>query len=217
MNGIAWIFAFGLLIINAECQICTTNSENAVSCSNVKSMTEIADTIKSNWTRLEINNEASAGAELTVAGQFSYNFAYITQLDFSKAGMLKVVDNGFSSFTSMILLNVSNTRISEIRQQWFGTAGKNIEHLNASKNRIKNIKRENIKHFTKLKQLNISYNVIDLIDPNSFIDLKKLEVLSLSNNLLTVANIGAIENLKTLNLRDNSIVRVSDLPLNPSQ
>lgn len=171
-------------------------------------MAELSDKIKTNWTRLEINNLAYNGAEINFQSM-SYNFAYIKELDLARAGVLKAVDNSFSTLTSLLNLNISDTRITEIRHQWFSTAAKNIEILNASKNRIKNLKRESIKPFTKLKQLNISYNAIELIEPNAFFELKKLEVLSLNNNALTVANLGIIENLKTLNLRDNVIVRVS--------
>ena len=208
MKHFWWLIPLFSIISSGCCQICSLTADNWVSCQNVRSMEELSVKLKTNWTRLEINNLAYPGAEINIP-VLSYNFAYIKELDLSRAGMLKAVDNGFSTMTSLLHANISDTRITEIRQQWFGTSAKNIEILNASKNRIKNVKRENIKPFTKLKQLNISYNAIDLIEPNAFLELKKLEVLSLNNNALTVANLGIIENLKTLNLRDNSIVRVS--------
>jgi Leucine-rich repeat (LRR) protein len=104
-------------------------------------------------------------------------------------------------------LNISNGRLEKLQPSWF--LRKNIITLTASKNKIVTIKKEDMRVLTKVKSLNLSSNAIEMIEANAFSDMKQLENLRLYDNQIKVIIFGPIENLKYLNLRDNSFQMVS--------
>lgn len=131
------------------------------------------------------------------------NIEVIQYLDLSKAGKLIIDDNGFRNFDGLQTLNISYTKIERLPFTWF--ARKNIVNLNASKNKIKTMKKDDMKALSKVKNLNMSSNMIDLIEANAFTDMKQLETLTLNDNNIKEVIFGPVENLKSLNLRENSL------------
>ncbi|TMW48300.1 hypothetical protein DOY81_006609 [Sarcophaga bullata] len=81
--------------------------------------------------------------------------------------------------------------------------------IDLSYNEIKEIKKTDFSHRSKLQEINLNYNKIEQLDREVFVDLPRLQRLKLANNLLTSIHpdtfIGATD-LSSLDLSNNSIV-----------
>lgn len=125
----------------------------------------------------------------------------------SRVGTLTLSDDGFREYDSLKRLDLSQTGVATLKPSWFSR--KTIEIINLSDNKIKALKKDDMKFFLNLKVFNASFNEIKTVEANTFLDLKRLEVLSLSHNQLVNAGFVSLENLKQLHLRGNAMVTVS--------
>lgn len=99
------------------------------------------------------------------------------------------------------------TGISALKSSWFSK--KTIEVLNTSENKIKALKKDDMKNFLKMRIFNASFNEIKTVEANTFLEPKKLEVISLSHNQIVNVAFANLESLKQLHLRGNAIETVS--------
>ena len=116
-------------------------------------------------------------------------------------------ETGFRDYDALKVLDLSSSDITVMKSSWF--ARKTIEVLDISKNLIKNLKKDDMNFFDRLRVFDASANDIKSIEQNSFIDLKKLEKLILNDNGLDVILLDNLGSLKTISLRGNSIATVS--------
>lgn len=139
--------------------------------------------------------------------QTETKWAQITDLDLSEVGALNLGDDGFSSFTALERLNLTNAQLDGLKPQYFPIASK-LECIDASCNDLQSLRAVNFQRLTQLKVANFSQNNIKFVAADAFLGLVHLEQLDLENNALTNASIGVCNNLRELKLGNNDIKKV---------
>ncbi|XP_070510072.1 leucine-rich repeat-containing protein 15-like [Chironomus tepperi] len=180
------------------------NEPESVLCQNVNSMNDIADEIKNTpaWLNVKIINKAPVVEFTNSAVNVPY-LHLIQSLDLCRAGTLNFSDNGFTSYDSLRELDISNTGIKTFKNSWF--TKKNIESLDISRNKMTELRRDNMKYFPKLKFFNASNNDLVFLEAHTFLDSKKIETIALTNNHIQSVHFENLDQLRTLNLKGNAL------------
>merc|ERR1719468_1310954 len=104
------------------------------------------------------------------------------------------------------VLNVDGNLLNGAELKAFVSKFKNLERLNASKNRISSLPFDIFMSTPKLWKINLSENFIEAFHKDTFIFTQALQVLDVSNNPLAYCGLG-IGHLRTL----ESKLRILDL------
>nr|UOF73992.1 protein toll [Prodiamesa olivacea] len=105
-------------------------------------------------------------------------------------------------------LDLGKNMLTEIPEKFFITAS-SLKELILTNNRLINIPAYQMQNLRNLKKLHLGNNQLSEIDILAFTHLKSVEMINLENNKLTFetgsSRFQGLENLNTLNLRNNSL------------
>ncbi|KFM57655.1 Chaoptin, partial [Stegodyphus mimosarum] len=155
------------------------------------------------------------------------NISYIADSAFVRMERLRILDLSHNKisflpadvFAQTVLekLNLSHNNFLHPPSPSLIPVAKTLRHLDLSLNGIENVSAHSFRSMNKLQALNLSSNHISSLHEQSFHDLNHLIKLDVSHNplqrILKQRPFGSLTSLRSLNLRNTSLLSVSHLSL----
>lgn len=133
-------------------------------------------------------------------------------LELSKNWIFALESGVFSVFKDVMIIDVSQNKINQIRRNAFDGLQANLKMLNLSFNLLGEVYSYTFTSLTELLLLDLSYNHIGALGYNAFIGLPKLQDLYLTgNSLRQLGSVALLPSLNVLSLRDNRLLSLRGL------
>jgi Leucine-rich repeat (LRR) protein len=148
-------------------------------------------------------------------------FNSLKLLSLSMNNITNIERNAFDGIAGSIVgISVMRNHLKEIKSEVFGNVTfRFLKILALATNELKSFKPMTFEKLVNLNTFILNFNKITDLEPNMFINMNSLEILYLNNLVLTdldreSAVFRGLTKLKTLDLSNNSIVKVRDMVFN---
>ncbi|XP_013132329.1 mucin-5AC isoform X1 [Oreochromis niloticus] len=130
----------------------------------------------------------------------SENLTSITRLTINNAGVTRIAEKAFSSFTNLKYLSLELNNLSQINSNWFKEPAA-LSEIILTGNHIEVLSESTLGQFANLTSLWLNKNMLRNIEQNSFSFQAALAELDLSKNKLTWVSPQAFRSLTSTKIR----------------